>query len=159
MKGYSENTFAPLDTATRAQIVTILYRLSGSPETTATSKFKDVDADAWYAKAVTWAEENGIAKGITAERFAPNAEVTREQMVTFLHRYALKNNINSANDADLSKFSDHEAISEYAKESMKWAIYHHLIIGNGNGELNPGDYTNRAQIATILTRFDKLSKH
>ncbi|MBR5329233.1 MAG: S-layer homology domain-containing protein [Firmicutes bacterium] len=159
MKGYSENTFAPMDTATRAQIVTILYRLSGSPETIATSKFKDVDADAWYAKAVAWAEENGIAKGITTEYFAPNAEVTREQMATFLHRYALKNNIDAANDADLSKFSDHETISEYAKESMKWAIHHHLIIGKGNGELAPGEYTNRAQIATILIRFDKLSKH
>ncbi|MBQ6810439.1 MAG: S-layer homology domain-containing protein, partial [Firmicutes bacterium] len=155
MNGMTETTFAPYEYATRAQIVTILYRIAGEPEVEGTSPFTDVEVDSWYEDAVIWAASEGIAKGVTTTLFAPNEYITREQMATFFYRYSEVNGYSLTTGADLSRFSDADEISVYALEPMDWAVTEGLIQGNGNGEICPGDNASRAQIATILERYVK----
>ncbi len=153
MNGMSDTTFAPENKTTRAQLVTVLYRLAGSPETELTEQFKDVSKDAWYAEAVAWAYANEITEGITADLFAPEANVTREQVVTFLARFAERNGIDTETEGDLSEYTDAAQVSEYAVSAMIWAIDNGIINGMGDGTLAPKADSTRAQIATILMRF------
>ncbi len=88
MVGIGDGRFAPNTSMTRGQLVTVLYRMAGEPEVEMAAPFTDVTETSYCAKAVAWAYENGVAKGVTGERFAPNAAVTREQMVVFFVRYA-----------------------------------------------------------------------
>ncbi len=131
----------------------MLYRLAGSPETELTEQFKDVAENAWYAEAVAWAYANEITTGITEDLFAPEANVTREQVVTFLARYAAQTGIDTETEADLSQYTDANMVSEYAVPAMAWAIENGIINGMGNDTLAPKADSTRAQIATILMRF------
>ncbi|MBQ2763695.1 MAG: S-layer homology domain-containing protein [Firmicutes bacterium] len=158
MHGYSATEFAPQDNASRAQVVTILHRLAGSPAPKEKASFEDIPANAWYADAVAWAKEMGIAKGMTATHFAPEAYVNREQLVTFIHRYAKLNDMVHRDGVDLSRYKDGDDVSEFAKISMAWALREHIIIGMGNRELAPQGNSTRAQMATMLMRLDKLSQ-
>ncbi len=153
MYGMSDTVFAPENKTTRAQLVTVLYRLAGSPETELTEQFKDVAENAWYAEAVAWAYANEITTGITEDLFAPEANVTREQVVTFLARYAAQTGIDTETEADLSQYTDANMVSEYAVPAMAWAIENGIINGMGNDTLAPKADSTRAQIATILMRF------
>lgn len=155
MKGMTETTFAPYDYATRAQIVTILYRMAGEPDVNGDSPFDDVAKDSWYGDAVIWAASEGIAKGMSADIFAPDEFITREQMVTFFYRYSEWEGYSVSGRADLSGFPDAADISEYALDAMGWAVAEGLIRGDNYGKLLPQDRANRAQIATILERYVK----
>lgn len=153
MAGTAADVFAPNATTTRAMIVTILYRLEGSPAVTGTSAFVDVPAGQWYTDAVNWAAANQIVKGTSATTFAPNASITREQMAAILYRYAQYKGYDVTKKADLSGYSDNSQISAYAKDALAWANAAKLINGVTNTTLAPQGNATRAQVSAILHRF------
>lgn len=156
MAGTSANTFAPDRTTTRGMIVTILYRLEGSPNIENEIwgyPFKDVDANAYYATAVYWARMNGIVAGYSDELFGPNDTITREQMATILYRYAQHKGYDTTAKADLSRFTDTAQVGSYAVETIRWANAEGLVNGTSATTLSPKGSATRAQVASILTRF------
>ena len=152
MNGMSDTTFEPNSTTTRAMVVAVLYRLDGSP-VTAQASFADVPADAWYADAVAWGEANGVVSGYNEETFGPSDSITREQMAAILYRYAQYKGIDVSAQADLSKYSDADAVSDWANTALSWANAEGLISGMSDTELAPTDTATRAQVASILMRF------
>ena len=153
MDGVGDNLFAPNSETTRAQLVTILYRLEGEPEVSGTSGFTDVEADTWYTDAVAWAAANGIVNGVSETEFAPGKDITREQLATILFRYAEAKGYDVSARADLSAYPDADQIQSYAAESVAWAVAEGLIQGFEDNTLRPAGNATRAQIATILMRF------
>lgn len=153
MAGTAADVFAPNTTTTRAMIVTILYRLEGSPAVTGTSAFVDVPAGQWYTDAVNWAAANQIVKGTSATTFAPNDSITREQMAAILYRYAQYKGYDVTKKADLSGYSDNSQVSAYAKDALAWANAAKLINGVTNTTLAPQGNATRAQVSAILHRF------
>ncbi len=152
MNGYSETMFAPNDATTRAQLVTILYRMAGEPEVAFKSIFSDVKEGRYFAKAVIWAAENGIVNGVGVGKFDPNGTITREQIATIMYRYAGS----PAVEGDLSAFGDAANVSGYAVDAMVWAVAQGIINGNsteGVVALAPKGNATRAQIAAIIARF------
>ena len=152
MVGMGDGRFLPNGELTRGQLMTILYRMAGEPEAAETTPFADVKMDQYYGQAIAWAAENGIAKGITDTRFAPNTAVTREQLVTFLFRYAQFSHEDVKGVCDLTEFADHKAVSDFACEPMAWAVDTGILTGM-DGLLNPKGDATRAQIATMLLRY------
>ena len=145
--GMSDTLFAPNAACTRAQIVTFLWRAAGSPEPKALSSFADVPADAYYAKAVAWAVENGITNGTTDTTFGPDETCTRAHGVTFLSR-AAKANTASGN----SNFADVDANAYYAS-AVKWAVDNGITNGISSSLFGPDSSCTRAQIVTFLYRM------
>ncbi len=155
MTGTSENLFSPESPLTRGQIVTILYRLEGKPEVTATkSQFTDVPSDQYYFKAIVWATENGIAKGYSDTIFRPGKNVNREEMAAFMSRYATYKKYEKKT-GDISKYADASSVSDYAVEDMAWANATGLINGRTETTLVPKGNTKRSEAAAIITRFCK----
>ena len=154
--GTTAATFSPNAACTRGQIVTFLWRAAGSPAPkTTVNPFTDVAADAYYAKAVLWAVENGITNGTTAATFSPNAPCTRAQAVTFLFRGAIANGLEAVTLQELiSGFSDAASLPGYAVSAMNWALANGIVQGNG-GALMPNNTCTRGQIVTFLYRASK----
>ena len=153
MDGTGAYRFAPNAQLTRAMIVTILYRMDGSPAMSGASDFKDVDSGMWYGKAVAWAAANGIVNGYGSGRFGPNDPVTREQLAAILYRYTAYRKASTASNGDnLASFSDLGTVSGYALESMNWAVGTGLLKG-ANGKLDPKANATRAQVAAIIHRY------
>lgn len=152
-RGVTDTTFCPNRTMTRAMLVTVLYRMAGEPEMVGETGFTDVDRNAYYYPALLWAVEHGITTGVTDTIFAPQATVTREQMVTFLYRYAQYQQMDVTGSADLSQFTDAGSISNYAQAPMAWAVEHEIIHGMGAHTLAPLAGSTRAQVAAMLFRF------
>ena len=150
-KGVSETEFAPDMTMSRAMFATVLYRLSGSPETAGENPFSDVEEGKWYTEAVIWAAENGVVYGYEDGRFGINDPVTREQMVTMLWRWLGK----PAGTGDLSEFEDEAKISPWAKEAFSWAVGEGVIHGKGDGILDPGGESKRSEVAQMLMNYDR----
>ena len=153
MNGVADDAFDVDGNLTRAQLVTILYRIAGEPESTATNPFADVADGQWYTNAVIWAAENGIIKGVNTTTFAPNDQITREQIATILFRYAKAEKV----EGKLAGFPDAEKVSDYAADAMAWAVEQGLINGisesDGKTYLAPQETATRAQIAVILMRY------
>lgn len=150
--GVETNRFAPNGTMSRAMLVTVLWRSEGSPEPEQAAAFGDVPQNVYYSKAVAWAAEQGVVRGISADQFAPSAPITREQLATILYRYAGILGADRSQRGDLSTFPDREKVSSYAKEAMEWAVGSELILGS-DGKLLPRSSATRAQTATIVVRF------
>lgn len=160
MRGVSGGKFLPDGSTTRAQLVTILWRLEGSPETTGAVRFGDTAGGAWYTEAVRWAVGCGVVKGYDNECFGPNDAVTREQMAAILYRYAQHKgyDVSAGEDTNILSFDDAFAVSEYAIPAMQWACGSGMVHGiarDGRMLLAPGDTTTRAQTATLLMRFQR----
>lgn len=153
--GTSKTTFAPDNTMTRAMLVTVLYRLAGTPEVTGTVQFPDVAPDAYYADAVIWATQNEIVGGYSNGFFGSDDMVTREQMATFLYRYAQYKKYDVSLVKDLNNFTDSSQVSQYAVRPMQWAFATELISGTSKTTLNPKGSATRAQVAVVLMRFDE----
>ena len=153
MNGTSATTFTPNGTTTRGMIVTILYRLAGSPEGPSGAPFQDVDPKQYYAAPIAWAAWNGIVTGKSAVAFAPNDPITREQMAAILYRYAGKQGMDVSVRGDLTGFIDQGKISPYARDALAWANGAGLITGKGEGILDPQGPAVRAQVAAIFQRF------
>ena len=155
MNGVGGGRFEPDGQLTRAQLVTVLYRAAGEPDTgKQVNPFTDVADDTWYTKAVIWAANNGIVNGVAKNVFAPDASITREQIAAMLYRYA---GAEAAKEDKLSAFPDAAKVSDWAKEALNWAVASGLINGvadaNGTASLEPQATATRAQIATILMRW------
>ena len=155
MSGVGGGSFSPGQPTTRGMLVTILYRMEGEPEyeNTGTIRFTDVNDDAWYAKGVYWAAENGIVKGVGDGRYLPEDPVTREQMAAIFHRYAGYKGYDVTAQGDLSAFTDAASVGDWAREALIWAVDKGLINGMGDGTVNPRGTATRAQTAAILMRF------
>lgn len=158
MRGVSGGKFLPDGITTRAQLVTILWRLEGGPETNGAVRFGDVAGGAWYTQAVRWAAGCGVVKGYDNGCFGPDDAVTREQMAAILYRYAQHKgyDVSAGKDTNILSFNDAFAVSEYAIPAMQWACGSGMVRGiaqKGGMLLAPMDTTTRAQTATLLMRF------
>lgn len=152
--GTSDTTFSPGAAMTRSMLVTVLYRMEGSPAVAATSVFSDVKAGQYYTDAVIWANANGIVDGYDSGTFGPADRITREQLAAILYRYAAykKYDISASAQSGITGYKDTAAVSAYAVPAIRWACGATLIQGD-NGNLMPGSSATRAQAAAILMRF------
>lgn len=155
MTGTGRDTFSPLSLTTRGQAVATLYRMAGSPTPGGAVSFRDVAPGSYYEDAVRWAVASGVATGHSAETFAPDAPITREQLAALLHRYAriVEGENGTASAQALSRFPDQGKVSAYAVQPLSWAVERGLIDGFQDGSLQPQGQANRAQMAAVLSRF------
>ncbi|MBR4881625.1 MAG: S-layer homology domain-containing protein [Clostridia bacterium] len=159
-KGMTETTFEPNTAMTRAMFVMTLANIEGAELTPYTdSPFRDVKESHWYAPAVKWAVENGIASGVGSGRFNPNTYMTREQLVTMLCNYSkLKGNLLPTSTDALEGFTDGSKTSSWAKEAMQSAVHSGLVTGVGENTLAPKGESTRAQVARILMLYLEMFK-
>ena len=149
VNGKSTYSFAPSDNLTRGQLVAILYRAAGTPSVSGTSNpFTDVKSSAYYYNAVLWAYKNGVVTGTSADKFSPDANVTREQIAAILYRYMGS----PAATGSLTGYADRAKISSWATTAMQWAIGKGYITGIGTN-LDPAGKATRAQVAVMMHRF------
>ena len=156
IKGYEDGTFRPNMNITRAQFVTLLYRLAGSPETTEETPFRDVDDQIpEFRRAIAWAYQQGYVKGTGEDSFSPKATLTRQEAVTILFRYH-----GNSSGMELMFFSvydeyyeDSAEVASWARNAMYWAIYQGMIKGTTETTLSPRGNATRAQLATILVYY------
>ena len=160
--GISETEFGNEDAMTRCMLVTVLYRMAGTPNVKADNPFVDLKDKAYYVPAVLWGVQNGIVCGTGNAQFSPELEVTREQMATFLYRYLLKLDSANQDSGTLKGFADSGMVSDFAKQSMAWAVGAGIIRGttvNNQLCLEPKSPATRAEVAVMLQRFaDYLTK-
>ena len=153
MNGMDATHFGSALTMSRAQFVTVLYRMEGEPEVNNTGIFTDVPADQFYTEAAYWALEKGITTGATTTTFNPGGQLTRTELVTFMYRYAAYKG-HDISTGDLSAYRDADQILPFARNAWSWAVNHGVITGMTADTLAPMNLTNRAQAAVIFQRFD-----
>lgn len=154
VKGTSDTTFSPNATSTRAQAVTMLYRIAGEPDVSGlTEPFSDVADNFWGRDAIIWGYNEGIIKGFTATTFGPDAELTRAQFVTMLYRYAGS----PESGSDLSTVTDAAAVADCYRAAVAWAVEQGIIKGFEDGSFRPDLPISRAQLAVILARYDRTA--
>lgn len=155
MNGTGADTFAPSGTASRAEIVTILYRLEGEPVVDDAADFDDVEDSAWYAGAVRWAASEGIIGGYGNGLFGTGDPVTREQFAAILYRYAVYKgyDVSIGEDTNILSYADFADLSEYAIPAMQWACGAGIVTGTSESTLSPQGSATRAQVAAMLMRF------
>ncbi len=157
--GTSDTTFSPDRTMTRGMIAVVLHNLEDNPDYAFEGSFDDVHPDSWYADGIHWMVDNGIGGGYGDGKFGADDKITREQLATFLYRYAGVMGYGTSGGVSLSGFTDAGSVSGYATEAMQWAVGNGLIGGMGDGTLAPQGNATRAQVATILMRFiENLTK-
>lgn len=156
MTGTSADAFSPNTAMTRGMIVSVLYRLEGSPTLADDNlgyPYEDVRGDDWYAMPVYWARENGIVSGYSDTQFGPNDPITREQMAAILHNYSAYKGQDVSARADLSKYSDADQVSSWAETVLSWANAEGLINGMTETTIAPQGLATRAQVAAIFQRY------
>ena len=153
MNGISATAFAPGSNMSRGMVVTVLYRLEGEPSARGSTPFSDVPSGKYYTQPVAWAYENSIVNGISATRFDPDADITRQQLVTIFYRYAQSERLDTSVRGDLSAFADRGSISSFASDAFRWAVGCGIINGVDASTLAPAGNATRAQCAAILQRF------
>lgn len=154
--GTSDTTFSPYLSTTRGMIASVLWRMEQMPDFSASTIFQDVLQGQWYYNGIAWAQNHDIVKGYGNGKYGPNDDITREQLASILYRYAQFKGYDVSQAARLDGFSDGSTVSAYAIETMRWAVGANLISGKGNGILDPHGKATRAEVATILTRFDEM---
>ncbi len=155
MLGATADLFQPNTAASRAMVVTILWRLAGSPTPEGVSPFTDLTANAYYINAITWANANQIVNGVDATHFNPNQPISREQMVSIIYRYAKMQKMDVSKTDDLSAYSDINKISKYAVPAIGWAKATGLIKGKTAQSFAPQDSLTRAEAATMFMRYQQ----
>ena len=153
MLGTSKTLFSPHGTATRDMMATILWRMEGSPAPKGKNSFTDVEAEKWYADAITWTAENDIFAGYGKDKFGPDDPITREQLAAIFYRYADYKGYDLTVKGNLDKFKDADKITDYAKTAMQWAVGSGLMKGKSGNLLDPQGTATRAEIAAMLHRF------
>ncbi len=157
MNGTSPTTFEPELSTSRAMIVTVLWRMEGQPKAGQASAFTDVADGLWYTEAIAWAADNKVVKGYGNGEYGPDDNVTREQMAAILFRYAQYKGYKTDTSNDLSAFADTSEVSDWAITAMRWAVAEGLISGVASTTLAPNSNASRAQEATALMRFPKIT--
>lgn len=151
MTGTSATTFEPNTSLSRAMLVAVLHRLEGSPAASA-GDFTDVADGDWYAQAVNWAASVGVVNGFDDGTFQPNTAITREQLAAILRNYAEYKGLDVSASGSLSTFTDAASVSDWAKESVEWAVGSGLLGGYEDSTLRPQGTTTRAEVASVLQR-------
>ena len=154
LKGVGGGYFDPQGTTTRAMVVTVLWRMEGSPDTAYRADFKDVPANEWYSVPVIWAKDAGVVLGVSATSFDPDGVITREQLATMFYRYSGFKAYGVTGRADLDGFRDKKSISDWAGTALSWAVCSGLVKGVTETTVEPGSNATREQLAAILQRFD-----
>ncbi len=155
MNGVTDTTFEPNGVVTRAMFVTVLSRLAKAETDNTVSPFADVPAGQWYTGAVAWAAEHGIVNGVGDNLFAPNNSITRQDMCTVLARFVNAMGYELPQDQSVT-FKDIRQVASYARDAVKFCAAAGLIAGYEDGRFAPKDTTTRAEIATVMMRFDML---
>ena len=160
MSGTDVTEFDPNGLVTRAMLVTVLWRAENKPQVNLIMPFADVEENAYYAGAVRWAASEGIVKGYSEVEFAPNDNITREQIAAIMHRYAAykKYDISAGENTNILSYADYAEISEYAIPSVQYAVGSGLMKGKTDSTINPSDNATRAETAEILKRFIEANK-
>lgn len=153
MVGTGDATFSPEISTSRAMIAVTLWRMEGAPAVKGENTYTDVENGAWYTEAITWANENGIAEGYGNGCFQPETPVTREQLAAFFYRYAAYKGYDITITGSLDHFNDKDNVSDWAKDTMAWAVGYELIGGKNNNMLDPQGEATRAEFAAMLQRF------
>ncbi len=149
MLGVSDTEFAPKETMTRAMFATVLYRMAGSPSVDGLSvSFKDVKESSWAYNAIVWAYSEGVTKGVGSDMFAPEQSITREELVTMLHRYA-----DTPEAGGELSFTDSASVSDWAQAAVLWASQSKIVNGYETGAFGPSDTASRAEMAAVIQRF------
>ena len=152
MGGMSETTFAPAQNMTRAQFVTVIYRMAGSPAVKGSVPFADVSDNHWARNAIIWASNKGIIEGYDANTFGPEDSITRAQMVSMLYRYEGSPRV----WGNLNGYKDASSVPDYAVKALVWATNKGVVEGYKDGTIGPNNTATRGQMATIIARYDKL---
>ena len=153
MNGMDASHFGPNLELNRAMMVTILYRIAGSPAAEGTHTFADVPDGVFYTEPVIWAVQNGITTGLTANLFAPDKSLTRQELVTFLYRFAKYMEYDVTKTTDLSAYTDFARVQPYAVEAFQWAVASGVVNGTSETTLSPENTTTRAQICIMVSRL------
>ena len=155
MTGLNETTFGPSELLARGQFACVLYRMEGSPEISYETIYPDVADGQFYSDAITWANKSGTITGYENGLYGVADNITREQLVTIMYRYAkASGRENVSEKADLSGYPDSNKVTAFAKEAMQWAVATGVIKGDGvTGELQPQGNVSRAVCATIISRY------
>lgn len=153
LKGISANNFGPNKTMTRAMFANMLYRLANQPGVEAKVVFKDVKENAWYTNAIVWANEENIIKGMNANEFVPNGEITREQMAVMLYNYLKVSNKIPHLDNEIVNFNDADKVSDWAEEAMIFMVQAGIMKGDNKGNCNPKAKATRAEVSTMIHRL------
>ena len=157
MNGVDADKFQPEATLTRGMFATILHRVEETPAVDGEISFSDILDGEWYADAVAWANANGIVKGISETEFAPNNNITREQIATIIYRYCQFKGIDvTTGEVILANYDDFGAVSDYAVEAIKYAVGSGLMKGRTDRTLNPRENVTRAEAATLIMRFVEM---
>ena len=154
--GTDSTLFSPNDTMTRAMAAAVLYRLAGSPEVEEQSAFDDVPRDRWYADAVAWASGVGVVKGYDDGLFYPGREVTRQELVTMLYRYAVYSGVDVTAPELGDQYLDRDSVAGWAADAFAWAVDRGIISGTSPDELSPGGNALRYMTAVIFQRYNEL---
>lgn len=150
--GTSEKTFSPNGTMTRSMLVTVLWRMEGTPAATGSS-FNDVESGKWYTDAVAWASSNCIVTGYGNGTFGVSDSVTRQQLAAILYRYASLKGMDVSASADISGYADTSEIASWARAPVEWSVKSGIINGVSGNKLSPSGTATRAQAAAMLMRF------
>ena len=153
MSGTGNNEFSPQENTSRAALAAVLYRAEGSPAVDVQNEFVDVDSDAWYTDAVSWASTECIISGYGNGLFGINDPVTREQIAAILWRYA-----GSPDTVSSENFADESSISSYAVKAVDWVRNNNIMSGKENNMFDPDGYATRAEIAMVLFHFMTLKE-
>ena len=156
MTGTGADTFSPYATVTRGMVAQTLYAQEGRPGVTSSAGFRDVPEGKWYSDAVNWCVGNHLAAGYTDNTFRPEQAVTRQQFIAILYQHALRAGKDTSQLGRLTGYADGDAVEEYARPAMKWALGHRLITGTDRRTLDPTGKTTRAQMAVILKAYDQM---
>ena len=158
MTGLNSTKFGPATKVSRAHFVTMLYRMSGSPATAYSRAFPDVAANQFYTSAALWASAAGITTGYDNGYFGPADNITREQMMSMLYRYAIYKGYDVSARGNLNRFRDGGQVSPFALTAAQWCVGAGIITGNENGTLAPQAYADRAAGATTVMRYKTTIK-
>lgn len=155
MTGLNDTYFGAADPLARAQFAVILYRMNGEPQVNYSARFPDVADGQWYTNAILWANDQGVVTGYAdTGLFGPGDNINREQMAVMMYRFAQSKGYDTSTKADFSSYADASQVNEFAREAMQWAVGTGIISGKDNGtRLDPQGNANRAECATIITRF------
>lgn len=156
MNGIGNNMFDPNGKMTRSMIVTMVYRIAGSPSVSSKPDYSDNMSGQWFTNAVRWTKQKKLADDFLTSQFEPMANLTREQMITILYQYAKMTNKSLTQKGSLSEFGDAGQLESYSQTPMKWAVYQGIIKGTGGNLLNPKGNISRAEVAAIIQRFNEL---
>lgn len=150
----TDNGFEPNTAMSRAMLVSVLFRIAAPEKSPSESAFFDVEEGKWYTESINWAAESGIVSGVTDTEFAPDSDITREQIALIIYRFASYSRYDiNAENADLSVFTDSENVSDYALDAVRYLVGKGIMSGKGAGELAPRDKATRAEVATMLMKF------